>query len=101
RDFDYAVMIDRIRRESPTLKYALILDAPREGFASLADMIATAARLPATALSEIKIDPEDPAIFQLSGGTTGIPKLIPRTHNDYAYNSRAAASVCAISAQSA
>jgi 2,3-dihydroxybenzoate-AMP ligase len=28
-----------------------------------------------------------PAVFQLSGGTTGIPKLIPRTHNDYYYNS--------------
>jgi 2,3-dihydroxybenzoate-AMP ligase len=24
----------------------------------------------------------------LSGGTTGIPKLIPRTHNDYVYNCR-------------
>ena len=96
RDFDYAVMIDRIRRESPTLKYALILDAPREGFASLAEMIDRPARLPASALNEIKIDPEDPAIFQLSGGTTGIPKLIPRTHNDYAYNSKTAASVCAI-----
>ena len=34
-------------------------------------------------LKNIRIDPEDPAVFQLSGGTTGIPKLIPRTHNDY------------------
>src|SRR6185312_532048 len=42
------------------------------------------------------LDPEDPAVFQLSGGTTGIPKLIPRSHNDYAYNSRLAASVCDI-----
>jgi 2,3-dihydroxybenzoate-AMP ligase len=39
--------------------------------------------------------PADPCIFQLSGGTTGIPKLIPRTHNDYAYNSKTAAPVCA------
>src|SRR5215470_10285961 len=31
---------------------------------------------------------------ELSGATTGVPKLIPRTHNDYAYNSRAAVSVC-------
>lgn len=41
-----------------------------------------------------EIDPEDPAVFQLSGGTTGIPKLIPRSHNDYAFNSRLAVSVC-------
>jgi 2,3-dihydroxybenzoate-AMP ligase len=40
------------------------------------------------------LDPEDPAVFQLSGGTTGIPKLIPRTHNDYAFNSHRAVSVC-------
>ena len=32
-----------------------------------------------------------PRVFQLSGGTTGIPKLIPRTHNDYVYNSKAGA----------
>jgi len=33
------------------------------------------------------IDPDQPAVFQLSGGTTGIPKIIPRTHNDYIFNS--------------
>jgi 2,3-dihydroxybenzoate-AMP ligase len=44
------------------------------------------------------IDPCDPAVFQLSGGTTGIPKLIPRTHNDYAFNSRLAVSVCGVRA---
>jgi 2,3-dihydroxybenzoate-AMP ligase len=31
--------------------------------------------------------------FLLSGGTTGLPKLIPRTHDDYAYNVTAAAEV--------
>src|SRR5579875_226150 len=44
------------------------------------------------------IDPCDPAVLQLSGGTTGVPKLIPRTHNDYAFNSKLAASVCDIRA---
>jgi 2,3-dihydroxybenzoate-AMP ligase len=33
--------------------------------------------------------PDSPAVFQLSGGTTGIPKLIPRTHDDYLYNALA------------
>jgi 2,3-dihydroxybenzoate-AMP ligase len=100
RDFDYAPMIERIRHESPTLKHGIILDSPREGFRSLAELIETPACLPASALADIKIDPTDPAIFQLSGGTTGIPKLIPRTHNDYAYNSKAAASVCAVEDES-
>jgi 2,3-dihydroxybenzoate-AMP ligase len=100
RDFDYAEMINRIRRDIPTLKHAIILGAPRPGFSSLFELIAKPAMLPVSRLSEIYIDPTDPAVFQLSGGTTGIPKLIPRTHNDYAYNSKAAASVCGINRES-
>lgn len=33
-----------------------------------------------------EILPEDLAFLLLSGGTTGIPKLIPRKHGDYLYN---------------
>src|SRR6202034_1142556 len=51
------------------------------------------ATLPLSELEGVMIAPTDPAVFQLSGGTTGIPKLIPRTHNDYAYNSKVAAQV--------
>ncbi len=99
-DCDYAAIVDRIRKESATLKVAIILGESREGFLSLSEMIATPPRLPASALSAIRTDPTDPAVFQLSGGTTGIPKLIPRTHNDYAYNSKTAASVCGVNADS-
>src|SRR5262249_3150233 len=55
---------------------------------------------PRSALARIAIDPADPAVFQLSGGTTGVPKLIPRTHNDYAYNSKTAAAVCGVTGDS-
>src|SRR5690606_10069231 len=65
---------------------------------SLRDLIDTPPTLAESELSDIEIDPCDPAIFQLSGGTTGVPKLIPRTHNDYAYNSKIAAQTCAIQA---
>jgi 2,3-dihydroxybenzoate---[aryl-carrier protein] ligase len=99
-DFEYAPMIERIRKNSPTLKYGLVLGKTAEGFLSLTDLISRPATLPKSALSLIRIDPIDPAIFQLSGGTTGIPKLIPRTHNDYAYNSKVAAEVCEIKAES-
>ncbi|UTZ36854.1 (2,3-dihydroxybenzoyl)adenylate synthase [Vibrio campbellii] len=40
---------------------------------------------------------EDFAFFQLSGGTTGTPKLIPRTHSDYLYSVRASNEVCQFS----
>ena len=101
RDFDYAPMVKRILRESSRLKRAIMLGTPSPGLSSLSELISRPATLPASRLSEIMIDPTDPAVFQLSGGTTGIPKLIPRTHNDYAYNSKAAARVCAISDKSA
>jgi 2,3-dihydroxybenzoate-AMP ligase len=38
-----------------------------------------------------KVDPADPALFLLSGGTTGQPKLIPRAHDDYGLVMRATA----------
>jgi 2,3-dihydroxybenzoate-AMP ligase len=93
-DFDYCAMVDRIRQKSPHLKHGIVLGPARPGFVSLTDLIEKPAKLPKSALAQIKLDPDDPAIFQLSGGTTGIPKLIPRTHNDYAYNSKMASAVC-------
>ncbi|WP_287882595.1 MULTISPECIES: (2,3-dihydroxybenzoyl)adenylate synthase [Paracoccus] len=36
------------------------------------------------------------AFFQLSGGSTGTPKLIPRTHNDYDYSIRASVQICGV-----
>ena len=38
--------------------------------------------------------PQHIALLLLSGGTTGLPKLIPRTHADYHYNFRASAALC-------
>ncbi|MFE6904508.1 (2,3-dihydroxybenzoyl)adenylate synthase [Streptomyces sp. NPDC057717] len=32
------------------------------------------------------LDPGQVAVFQLSGGTTGLPKVAPRLHEEYAYN---------------
>lgn len=40
----------------------------------------------------------DVAVFLLSGGTTGLPKLIARTHDDYAYNAMASAEVSGVDA---
>ena len=95
-DFDYCAMVNRIRQKVPSLRHGIVLGPARPGFLSLPDLIAKSATLPASALAKIQINPDDPAIFQLSGGTTGIPKLIPRSHNDYAYNSKVASSVCAV-----
>jgi 2,3-dihydroxybenzoate-AMP ligase len=99
-DFQFAPMIRRIAEESPCLRFRIVLGRPAEGEVSLTDLIERPAKLPKSALAEIKIEPTDPCIFQLSGGTTGVPKLIPRTHNDYAYNSKTAAQVCEVTGDS-
>ncbi len=92
-DFEFAPMVRRVQQEAASLKFCLSL-------ASLTEMIARPSGRSISELDKIKIDPTDPCIFQLSGGTTGIPKLIPRTHNDYAYNSKTAAPVCGVTADS-
>ncbi len=43
---------------------------------------------------------DDTALLLLSGGTTATPKLIPRTHADYAYNFIASARLCGVDADS-
>ncbi|HWI38059.1 MAG TPA: AMP-binding protein [Burkholderiales bacterium] len=92
-DFEFEPMIKRVQAENPHLKFAISLP-------KLKELIERPAQRPRSELQKIKIDPTDPCIFQLSGGTTGIPKLIPRTHNDYAYNSKTAAPVCGVTGDS-
>lgn len=44
-------------------------------------------------------DGADVAVFLLSGGTTAVPKVIARTHDDYDYNIRCAVAACAFDAR--
>ncbi len=99
-DFRFGPMIERVQAEAPCLKWRLVLGAAGPGESSLAELAARAPRLARSELERIALDPTDPCIFQLSGGTTGVPKLIPRTHNDYVYNSKTAAPVCGVTGSS-
>lgn len=45
-----------------------------------------------------RADPGALAFLQLSGGSTGIPKLIPRTHDDYLYSVRRSNEICGVDA---
>lgn len=40
--------------------------------------------------------PEQLGFLQLSGGSTGVPKLIPRTHADYLYSVRRSNEICGV-----
>ncbi|MDQ6659721.1 MAG: AMP-binding protein, partial [Chloroflexota bacterium] len=94
-DFSFAELATRIHHEHhDSLRWIFVggqTDQP--GWVSLSELLQTESGLPRERLTEIAIDPTLPALFQLSGGTTGVPKLIPRTHNDYLYNSKAAAAI--------
>jgi len=92
---DKQQMAVNIMREVPSLKLVMVAGgAPREGFLSLDQLLDDPIEKRAAADTMPRPDPDAPAVLQLSGGTTGVPKLIPRTHNDYVYNFLCNADVC-------
>lgn len=99
-EFEFAPVMRRVAAEQPHLRLRIVLGQASSGERPLAELIDRPAPFGAGALAKNAIDPDDPCIFQLSGGTTGVPKLIPRTHNDYAYTSKTAARVCGVTGES-
>src|SRR5579863_4748970 len=93
RGFDHAALAREIRSRRPSLR-SIFSTAPSEGCIALSDASSGAS------FEIVDRDPFDAAIFLLSGGTTGLPKLIPRTHADYLYNARECARACALSRDS-
>ncbi|KXK61872.1 2,3-dihydroxybenzoate-AMP ligase [Micromonospora rosaria] len=83
KGFDHRALARQVRADVPTLEHVVVCGDAEE-FTALTDLHRPGPDLPA-------VDPGEPALFLLSGGTTGLPKLIPRTHDDYAYNMRATA----------
>jgi 2,3-dihydroxybenzoate-AMP ligase len=59
----------------------------------LADLIAGETPDAAAGAEDTRPAPSDVALYLLSGGTTGLPKLIPRTHRDYVCNLKVSAAV--------
>lgn len=86
--FDYRELARTVRARVASLEHVLVLGDAAE-FTPLASVPRDPRRLP-------EPDPADIAVLLISGGTTGLPKLIPRTHDDYAYNARASAEVCGL-----
>jgi 2,3-dihydroxybenzoate-AMP ligase len=101
RGFDHAAMADELRAGSGTVEHVLVVgEAVRPDHVDLTELCAEsddplAAR---TRWDAARAAGGSVAVFLLSGGTTGLPKLIARTHDDYAYNARASAEVCGLGA---
>ncbi|RDK08159.1 AMP-binding protein [Cupriavidus lacunae] len=91
--FDDVAFAQEMQAEVPSFAYILQARGERRGNAVLlADLIGDMPLAQARALlAEVSHDPFQAAVFQLSGGTTGVPKIIPRFQNEYLYNMRAVA----------
>ncbi|MFE3604111.1 (2,3-dihydroxybenzoyl)adenylate synthase [Streptomyces sp. NPDC059096] len=101
RGFDHPELARRIRDEVPTLRTLFTLaetaetaETPETAQAGTGAIVPLSAVEAAGDTAEASTgpapDPSDVAFFLLSGGTTALPKLIPRTHDDYVYMARAA-----------
>ena len=87
-NFDFPAMAQEVMADCPTLKRVFVAGEPRRGQIALAPLIADSAdpRQIGATLERLRPDPAEVALMLLSGGTTALPKLIPRTHIDYIYN---------------
>lgn len=88
KDFDYAAMAEEIRATCPSLRDIFVVGQAEPGQISIDDLLASKA--PITQGDLPVLDPSEVALMLLSGGTTALPKMIPRTHNDYVLNNREA-----------
>ncbi|NQV57442.1 MAG: AMP-binding protein [Rhodospirillales bacterium] len=85
RGFDYRQMADKIKAENPTLEHLFVLGEAGPGHISISQLLETPPPQ-GIDLSGLSMPADDVALMLLSGGTTALPKLIPRTHNDYVLN---------------
>ncbi|WP_458117247.1 (2,3-dihydroxybenzoyl)adenylate synthase [Arthrobacter sp. D2-10] len=95
KDFDHRKLAREIQASVSTIDFILVSGEPDTGTIALDPLLAPGSD-PAGArrrLDDAAPSPDSPACFLLSGGTTGLPKLINRTHNDYSYNIRACSEV--------
>ncbi len=88
--FDYRQLAREVMAEAPSVAQVVVVGEAEE--------FTPFSSLPGTAAVEWPTsEAETVAFYQLSGGSTGLPKLIPRTHDDYLYSVRASAEICRLS----
>ncbi|MFG1791103.1 (2,3-dihydroxybenzoyl)adenylate synthase [Nocardia sp. NPDC049149] len=96
--FNHATLAAILRDHAPDLRHLIIVpDRGKPGLPGGTHALDALRRvpkeLPAVAAADV-------AFLQLSGGSTGTPKLIPRTHDDYLYSVRRSAELCGLDSSS-
>lgn len=87
----------RLRDEQESLRQIFLLSGAGPGDVDLAGLSARSGAIPAPAIAHAA---DADAIYLLSGGTTGLPKPIARTHQDYVYNLQLGIQLAGVSAAS-
>jgi non-ribosomal peptide synthetase component E (peptide arylation enzyme) len=90
---EYTTLREEIREEAKSLKYLIMPDEgeqmPEAGLSISALIEAVSPdQHPPDYLARYRPDPNDVAIILTTGGTTGLPKGVPRTHNSFLSNVR-------------
>lgn len=92
--FDYRALARQVQAEDPAVRHVVVVGEAEE-FVAFDSFRADLSLLPTT-----DADPSQVAFLQISGGSTGLSKLIPRTHDDYLYSVRDSAVISGLSADS-
>ena len=82
---DYLPIIDEVRKDNPRLKNVILVrSGGLKTHLNLEKLVETAdfSDTKLAALANRRPDPMQVAHMGPTGGTTGLPKLVPRTHND-------------------
>lgn len=94
---DYLPIIEDVLQSSASIENVILVRASHSGaFLSLESLIQQAELTDANldALADRRPDPMQVAHMGPTGGTTGLPKVAPRTHNDYLSRVEYAARAC-------
>lgn len=94
--FDYRGLARDLQARVPSVKNVFIVGDAQE-FVSLATL---SAQGEASSTHPVAPLPSAVAFLQISGGSTGLSKLIPRTHDDYIYTLRESARICGLDGDS-
>jgi len=88
-NFDHRGLARALQADMPGIAH-VVIDGEADGFIALDALQGDRSALPPDP------DPQSVAFLQISGGSTGLSKLIPRTHDDYIYSFRASNAICGI-----
>jgi 2,3-dihydroxybenzoate-AMP ligase len=82
--FDFRELAEELRADAPALHHVLVVGNALPGQLDYAGLM----RDGAIDEPSVAVDPAEVGTMLLSGGTTSMSKLIPRTHQDYVLNAR-------------